>query len=124
MVALSRPRVVRIDVAAIVLAIVNCVGCCAAPGYEGDGKVIGRGFFHYFELDLGPIDISKEAEYRFRMKGLPASELLVGFQTAERPTDAIVRLSLVNGRGQVVVVQRAALGDWVSTLTKPLGPSV
>ena len=115
MVAFSRGWLERVDVAAIVFAIVASVGCCAAPGYEGDGKVMGRGFFHSFELDLGAIDISKQAEYRFRMKGLPASELLVGFQTAERPTDGIVRLSLVNGRGQAVVIQRAALGEWVST---------
>src|ERR1700693_2218563 len=108
MVAWSRPWAARVDVGALVLAIVTSVGCCAAPGYEGDGKVVGRGFFHYFELDLGAIDISKEAQYQFRMKGLPGSELLVGFQTPERPTDAVVRVSLVNRRGQVVIVQRGS----------------
>jgi hypothetical protein len=95
----------------LTIFIGSAVACCGASGYEGDGEA--RGYGSGFVLRLGPLDVTRPGRATFKMKGLSSSEFVFGLRSTQRPVEAVVRISLVNGRGQAVIQDEAPLSDWV-----------
>jgi hypothetical protein len=101
------------QLAAGALFIGICAACCSSPSYRGDGTITRHGFGA--DVDLGPIDLSKQGHFDYSMEGLSPCEMVVGFRTAQRHLDAVVRMTLANDRGETVVAERGPLQSWVWT---------
>jgi hypothetical protein len=111
-------------------------GCGASPFYDGDGVVRGR-LFGPLHVELGRIDLSKPEASRFTFAGLsrgsfivklvvpdagPYPDLLKPPVVGPPPLDAVVRVVMVNEKGERVIDEQAALGLWTRT-TQGSGPT-
>jgi hypothetical protein len=111
-------------------------GCGASPFYNGDGEVRGR-LFGPLVVDFGTIELSNHDVRRFTFAGLsrgrfivklvvpragPFPDLLKPPVAGPPPLDAIVRVVMLNEKGERVIDEEAPLGLWTRT-TEGSGPT-
>lgn len=98
---------------------------CTHADYSGDGDFSDTGWTNYsgrYHLDLGDVDLSKEATQIFVLRDLPRAEFVIGIDIFEGPgfsvsgvspsNSATVRLELESA-GQLILSEEALLQDWV-----------
>jgi hypothetical protein len=95
------------------LILVFAAGGCCVSGYDGDGKLVSRGFSKQFLVELGHVDLSKPGGQTFRMGGFASCNFVIGLIMSGEPRDTVVQVLMTNERGEKVVEEEAALGDWV-----------
>ncbi len=111
----------------LMLSIVSLTACYSVASYRGDGRLYDAGWYAVygrFLLDLGRVETPEEI-VRYRLVGLPATELTLGLQieslsTKEARTEAerlavTAELRLIDERGEVVIDELAPLAEWVWT---------
>ena len=93
--------------------------------YFGDGRLIDRGYFStpQYELDLGPVDLTRVSTYTYRLVGLPEVRMTIGFEIIEtkpnssigqRPSHpSVVRLEVKNSDNGTAVSEYGSLDSWV-----------
>lgn len=103
------------------------VGCDGAASYRGDGKLTDTGFtaaHQRYVLDLGTVDLGKQARHEYRLAGLPREEFTVGIRTAStqtpdgrrlfdvKPFNAKVKLELTSDKSGKVFAIADDLRAW------------
>lgn len=112
-----------IRIGLFLISIAASVSGCGST-YSGDGSFIDKGFFAgpRYELDLGPVDLTRTNTYIYRLVGLPDTEFVAGFEIIEakpnnadeRPSNpAIIRFVLENSNQAAVVSEDGPLDSWV-----------
>jgi hypothetical protein len=99
---------------------------CDEARYKGDGKLTDDRFSpsQRFVLALGPIDMSRSGVHTFRLAGLPTKDFALGFQVSgprpaneplydSRPLSPVVKMTLTDETGRIVVDESRPLNDWV-----------
>jgi len=129
----------RILSAAAILFLSAC--CFPYRGYEGDGTFHDSclGSWHgrsRYQVDFGPLDLSKTSRHTYRFAKLPSADMwIIGFEVEPQPNrppgekldDAEISLLVTNERGQVVVSETRPISRWqwqLSSLNdEGVGPS-
>ena len=103
------------------------MGCYRSRAYRGDGKIIAVRLGDwlmsctYYEVSLGPIDLTNKSKKAFTMQGLPHEEMCLGFRTKlsdqnapleDNKSDALVKVLLVDEAGRTVVHEEERLTRW------------
>lgn len=111
---------------ALLVAVFAVGACSGASGYKGDGKLIDNGpsaATDRYVLDLGPLDLARNAKSQFRMANLPAEVFVAGLQLTpdkngvrqrldKNSTSAVVSMEVMDQQGNVVLKVSKPLSDW------------
>jgi hypothetical protein len=107
---------------ALIAASSSFALACTA-GYTGDGTFVDHGPLaatDRYILDLGPVDLTQMAQYRYRLAGLPNDQMVAGIEVIEaepnvdtRPNHpARIRLKVESAARQVVILEEDPLNSW------------
>jgi len=99
---------------------------CHEARYSGDGKLTDDRFSpsQRFLLALGRIDMSRAGVRTFRLADLPTRDFAIGIQVSgprpaneplydSRPISPVVRITLTDETGRIVIDESRALNEWV-----------
>lgn len=114
----------RVFTVLILLLLLQLSGCYRASKYRGSGKISDSGFFSYprYSIAVGTVDFGKIGTKEFELKGLPHSEMTLGFQITALESLAkqfddniktLVKVELRDEFNRVVIDEEASLDKWV-----------
>lgn len=115
------------------LALVLLGGCYNPSSYSGDGTLVETyDYGSVYKVSLGEIDLTSESRSTSTMAGLPSETFTIGLALTRNsgnfsglydplPLDPIVRVRLVNERGQTIIDETLGLATWsrVGALYEP-----
>jgi hypothetical protein len=104
-------------------AVLLCLAGCAR--YTGDGRLVDNGVLNYasrYELDLGPVDLTRLGQQCFNLSGLPRAEFNAGLDIVESegfavsgpmPDHAVsAHLKLTTELGEMVIDETGPISTW------------
>jgi hypothetical protein len=116
------------------LALLLLVACNRGHFYTGDGTFVDHGILSAtdrYTIELGEVDVRRISVSDFSLSGLPRTDFTVGLLAStalgdgahldSKPLSAVVKITLVNERSQVVISEEAPLDkwDWSSSVLSP-----